>query len=302
MVYKGEWARIPVAIKELTLRSLNREAQDSFERETRVMFGLRHPHITQLLAVCVELGHYCLVMEYLPKGSLFNVLHDPEESLGWAMKYKIATHIASALVHLHRNNIIHRDLKSHNVLLDRENNAKVCDFGLAEIRAYTASTSTQRATSTATMESIQGTVAWMAPECLKRGRPSDKVDVWAFGMIVWEMLTRKLPYAEAGTQAVIIHWIASGEKERIPEDTPPGLTKLIEDCWETDPARRPSATIVFDRIKALAEAEAKAVAPCPGPKTVAIERIKDAVGGLAYRVADLSDRVGGLAGIVLPDP
>lgn len=291
VVHKGEWERIPVAIKELTLHSLSREAQESFERETKVMFGLRHPNITQLLAVCVEPGHFCLVMEYLSKGSLFTVLHDPTESLGLDIKYQIATQIAAALVLLHSREIVHRDLKSQNVLLDEAYNAKLSDFGLADIRTQTASIATKRVASTATKESIQGTVAWMAPEALKRGRPTNKVDVWAFGMIVWEMLSRKLPFADAASQAIVIHWIASGERETIPEGTPPGLEQLIKDCWEEDPARRPEATVLFKRLQALARVEAKVSAPSgPGPKTAMIM-------GMAAAVARVEDHVAGMEAI-----
>lgn len=275
VVYQGRWRGISVAIKQLRLDRLTVETQKSFEQETQVMFSLKHPNITQLLAVCVEPGHFCMVMEYLSKGSLFFVLHDEKEPLGWTMKYKIATQVAGALVALHSKGIVHRDLKSHNVLLDEGYNAKLSDFGLAKVKTETASTST--------MAGIQGTVAWMAPECFTlRPKITNKTDIHSFGILLWELLTRQSPF-EGVAQAILITHLASGAKERIPEDAPTGLKKLIEDCWETEPARRPEATVVFETLSrlSLAAASEEAAAPKePGPKTVAID-------ALCFRVAHL---------------
>ncbi len=281
VVFKGVWGHAPVAIKQLKLHRLSGSALEEFGHETTVMFGLRHPNIVQLFAVCVEPGRVCMVMEYMPKGSLFQVLHDPKEVLGWGTKYQIATKIAGALAVLHEKGIIHRDLKSPNVLLDKEYQPKITDFGLARVKTET--------TSTSTASGSQGTVSWMAPECFKRGgKITSKADIFSFGMLLWELVTRKLPYEGAAAPAIVIHWITSGEKETIPEETPAGLKKMIQDCWETEPSRRPTATVIFETLKGLSSTECSAEARRPpGPKTAAVMRMAKVLDCVADRVAGI---------------
>src|SRR5436190_4038423 len=114
IVYKGTYQFAPAAIKQLQIDDLSPEAEEEFNREAKIMAQLHHPNIVHFYGYCTF--PKCLVMEYMPKGSLFKVLHDKRESLDWTVRIRIATDIASGLAFLHSKQILHRDIKSLNVL------------------------------------------------------------------------------------------------------------------------------------------------------------------------------------------
>jgi len=198
---------------------------------------------------------YCMVMEYMVKGSLYDVLHSEQgKSLCWEQKYQIGLDIAKGLSYLHGQNILHRDLKSLNVLLDERYRAKLTDFGLSTVRVETSSASSNK-----TKQEV-GTVPWMAPELFKRGaKYTEKSDVYSYGMVLWELCTRKVPFADAGgTPALIIQWIRSGEREEIPQGTPEAIEHVIQMCWKASAELRPTAAaIVKMLLKAMGAEESK---------------------------------------------
>jgi tRNA A-37 threonylcarbamoyl transferase component Bud32 len=186
VVYKGEWQNVPVAIKELHLKNLSKETLDEFKREAEIMAKLRFPNIVNLYGVCLQPNKYSMVMELMPKGSLYNLLHNGQP-LPWKIRYSISMDIATGLAYLHSKKILHRDLKSPNVLLDQNLRAKLADFGLAEVRHETMTTSTM-ANQTA------GSLPWMAPELFQRkAQYTEAADIYSTGMIFWEITSRKKP-------------------------------------------------------------------------------------------------------------
>jgi sterile alpha motif and leucine zipper containing kinase AZK len=143
-VYKAIWHGSEVAIKQLHLKTLPTHLKEEFEHEAQVMAQCQYPNIINLYGIVTETGHHALVMEYMPKGSLRGVLNDKSQELSWETRWLIAIDIAKGLSYLHSKNILHRDLKSLNILLGNDYHAKICDFGLAKIKLESSSTSTKK--------------------------------------------------------------------------------------------------------------------------------------------------------------
>jgi len=180
----------------------------------------------------------------MPKGSLYDFLHN-KQSLSWPQIWRISVDMGLGILHLHSNNILHRNLKSLNVLLDDGLRAKVCDFGLAKIKQETTTTTTSIKKSSNPI----GTVSWMAPELFKRkAKYTKRSDVYSFGMILWELATRKIPWSDAQSASIIINWVLQGEKEEIPKKSPQSYAKLIAKCWEQNPKDRPT---IFESLEIL---------------------------------------------------
>ena len=129
-----------------------------------------------------------------------------------------------------------------NVLLDEQGHAKLGDFGLAQVKQETTNMMTQASV---------GTLAWMAPELFKRGARSTKAtDVYSLGMIFWELVSRKMPFADAANANLIPVWVQQGERETIPPNTPTWYQEIIKGCWPDDPQKRLNMEVI---VKQLAE-------------------------------------------------
>ena len=246
VVYRGKWSHIDVAVKQLKVARLSEKALTEFRTEAELHGALRHANVVQLYAVCLEAAKYCMVMELMSNGSLFNVLHNGRE-LPWSLRFSIAKDIAVGLNYLHGRGILHRDLKSLNVLLDDRMRAKLCDFGLSTLKSESSSTTTA-----AKGKSAVGTVQWMAPELFKRGtKKSELSDIYALGMTLWELASREIPFKDGdGNEAVIIKWITDGEQEKIPEDTPKPFAALIARCWAQRAEDRPLTPAIIAELGA----------------------------------------------------
>jgi serine/threonine protein kinase len=241
-VYEGIYNDKPVAIKQLSTH-LTPDTLKELKREAEIMFqvGLESDYVVPLKKICLEAPHYSLVMELMPKGSLYDLLHSGQD-LPWSIRFQIALDAAWGLKDLHAYPILHRDLKSLNILLDDRLRAKLADFGLAKVKHESSSQSSV----------AKGTVLWMAPELFDdEPKMTTASDVYSFGMVLWELVTRLLPYAKAPNQHVAARWIEKGKKEDIPGDCPPGLKPIIESCWESQPAQRPTAIQLAERLKPL---------------------------------------------------
>ncbi len=242
-VYEGLWNDQAVAIKRLKAQHLTEKAIEELRQEAQIMFqlGVESKYIVPLKKICLEAPHYSLVMELMPNGSLYHLLHNGQD-LPWAIRFQIALDAAWGLKDLHAYSILHRDLKSLNILLDDRLRARLADFGLAKVKQETSSQSTI----------AKGTVLWMAPELFKRkAEVTAAADIYSFGMVLWELVTREIPFKEAQNQLQAMGWIKDGEKEEIPGDCPPGLKTLIESCWDLTPTKRPTAGQVVERLKPL---------------------------------------------------
>ncbi|KXS19920.1 kinase-like protein [Gonapodya prolifera JEL478] len=225
-VYLGWWRTDKVAIKVLKGGD-NRE----FMNELKLMAKLRHPNVIQLMAVCLEQGHNALIMEYMQRGSLFDVLANQRVELDWPRRFRFASDIAKGMAYLIGQKILHRDLKSCNVMLREDlGAAKICDFGLSKML---------QAKST----DVVGSIRWIAPELFRLEPNTEASDVYGFGMVLYELATRRLPFAEYNDKQVE-EAVKKGERPIIPKDVPKGYADVIRVCWDQDPSKRPT----FEKI------------------------------------------------------
>jgi len=243
VVHQGTWQQhTPVAIKQLLNPRMSAEALREFQQEATVMASIHHPNVVPLYGICTEPGHYSMVMEYMPKGSLYGVLHDPAEVLQWPTRWQIAMDMCRGVDHLHRRTplILHQDLKSLNVVLRASMQAAVTDFGLAKVKTEA---------STSTMHRGMGTLQWMAPELFSlRPRYSRPSDMYSCGIILWALATRQTPYA--GVDPVTIREsVKAGRREAIPGPCPPTFAALIGRCWAQRAADRLTADQVVQELE-----------------------------------------------------
>jgi serine/threonine protein kinase len=217
-VYKARDTRLnrTVAIKVLSRNMADRpEVRQRFEREARAVSSLNHPHICTLYDIGRQDAIDFLVMEYLDGETLASRLKKGPLPLHQVFEYAIQ--IADALAQAHRRGVIHRDLKPGNIMVTRSG-AKVLDFGLAKVQPVDAVTGlTQRTESLTEEGAILGTLQYMAPEQLEGGEADARTDIFAFGAVVYEMLTAKKAFAGKSRASVIA---------AILEREPPPLTAL----------------------------------------------------------------------------
>lgn len=202
--------------------------------------GARHPNVVQFMGVIMHSSGRYIVTEFVEGGALRDVLRKKREfKLEWPLRVRIATDIARAMAYLHSRSIIHRDLKSANVLMDGSLRAKVADLGLA--RSFS-----RQGQQTAT--SVVGTLEWMAPELLKGQKYNEKADVFSYGLILFEIIIRKKPEADLFRQ----HDFSANTKaieEQVPKDCPEALSALMLACLKANPALRPSFEVILEVLE-----------------------------------------------------
>lgn len=236
-VYKARDRKLDrlVALKFLAAGLLESEqAHSRFLREARALSAVSHPHIATIFDVCDSAGEPFLVLEYLPGGTLqakLRSLAAEGRRLSASQTLNYAVQIAEGLAHAHRNGIVHRDIKTGNVLLDAEGNLKITDFGLARLQGDAALTGPGHAI---------GTAAYMSPE-QARGREVDaRADIFSFGVVLFEIATGELPFRGDHAQA-IIHQIlnsAPPSLRALNPEAPPALEHIVERALQKDPQQR----------------------------------------------------------------
>lgn len=209
------------------------------------MKRVRHPNVVLFMGAVTKRPHLSIVTEYLPRGSLYRLIHRPTsaEILDQRRRLRMALDVAKGINYLHclKPPIVHWDLKSPNLLVDKNWTVKVCDFGLSRFKANTFLSS----------KSVAGTPEWMAPEFL-RGEPSnEKSDVYSFGVILWELVTMQQPWNGLSPAQVVGAVAFQNRRLSIPQNTSPVLASLMESCWADDPAQRPSFSSIVETLKKL---------------------------------------------------
>ncbi|KAF9975957.1 hypothetical protein BGZ73_000183 [Actinomortierella ambigua] len=245
-VYHARWGTRKVAIKKFAVTHDEALQATDIQQEIALLERLRDRHIIQFYGKTFHEDKLVLVMDYADGGSLQRAIK--RRRLGWPDRMRIAQEIIQGLAYIHHENILHRDLKSANVLLTRHMEVKLCDFGLAVVKVQSASKSTG--------DSLKGTLRWMAPELFaKRPRYTSKSDIYALGMVMWEMAANDtMPFKEHVDNAMIAHLISRGEREDLPDDTPSEYRLMVERCWEHDPEKRPEASeLIMDDVESEAE-------------------------------------------------
>ncbi|KAM9974761.1 hypothetical protein ACTFIW_008227 [Dictyostelium discoideum] len=240
-VYLGTWRGSQVAVKKLPAHNLNENILKEFNREINLMKNLRHPNVIQFLGSCLIPPDICICTEYMPRGSLYSILHDQALQLQWSLLIKMMIDAAKGVIYLHNSTpvILHRDLKSHNLLVDENWKVKVADFGLSTIEQ-------QGATMTAC-----GTPCWTSPEVLRSQRYTEKADVYSFGIILWECATRQDPYFGIPPFQVIFAVGREGMRPPVPQNGPPKYIQLLIDCLNENPSHRPTMEQCLERLESI---------------------------------------------------
>ncbi|NWU11720.1 M3K13 kinase, partial [Cephalopterus ornatus] len=218
-VFLGKFRAEEVAIKKV---------RDQNETDIKHLRKLKHPNIIAFKGVCTQAPCYCIIMEYCAHGQLYEVLRagrkvTPRLLVDWS------TGIASGMNYLHLHKIIHRDLKSPNVLVTHTDAVKISDFGTSK-----------ELSDKSTKMSFAGTVAWMAPEVIRNEPVSEKVDIWSFGVVLWELLTGEIPYKDVDSSAIIWGVGSNSLHLPVPSTCPDGFKILMKQTWQSKPRNRPS--------------------------------------------------------------
>uniref|UniRef100_A0A8C4GRM7 Mitogen-activated protein kinase kinase kinase 12 n=1 Tax=Dicentrarchus labrax TaxID=13489 RepID=A0A8C4GRM7_DICLA len=198
------------------------------ETDIKHLRKLKHPNIITFKGICTQAPCYCIIMEYCAQGQLYEVLRagrqiHPSLLMDWAMG------IAGGMNYLHLHKIIHRDLKSPNMLITYDDSVKISDFGTSK-----------ELSDKSTKMSFAGTVAWMAPEVIRNEPVSEKVDIWSFGVVLWEMLTGEVPYKDVDSSAIIWGVGNNSLQLPVPDSCPDSFKLLLRQCWNCKPRNRPS--------------------------------------------------------------
>jgi serine/threonine protein kinase len=252
-VYEGTYQFTPVAIKKLKKAAdrANEEEGIALASEAKIMVQLRHANIVQFFAL-VELpddGCLCFVMELMKGGSFRDLIDEPPPEFTVAAKARILLGSFKGLHYLHKRSpqVIHRDLKACNILLDSSWDAKLTDFGVSRFCKG----------ATKALTSFAGTVAWMAPELLRAEDSYDyKVDVYAMGMVIFECLTHEFPFDGLHMGQLTIKVAIQGSRPQLwptMSESEKMLQDLMVRCWSQEPDERPSCKECIGEVQKCLE-------------------------------------------------
>ncbi|TYI88242.1 hypothetical protein E1A91_D04G194400v1 [Gossypium mustelinum] len=240
-LYKGTYCSQEVAIKVLKPERINTDLQKEFAQEVFIMRKVRHKNVVQFIGACTKPPNLYIVTEFMSGGSVYDYLHKQKGVFKLPSLLKVAIDVSKGMNYLHQNNIIHRDLKAPNLLMDENEVVKVADFGVARVKVQSG-----------VMTAETGTYRWMAPEVIEHKPYDHKADVFSFGIVLWELLTGKLPYACLTPLQAAVGVVQKGLRPTIPKNTNPKLAELLERCWQLDPTLRPDFSEIIDILRQIA--------------------------------------------------
>ncbi|KAM0829710.1 hypothetical protein ACQ4PT_066712 [Festuca glaucescens] len=242
-VYRGEWHGTEVAVKKFLQQDISSDALEEFRAEVRIMLRLRHPNVVLFMGAITRVPNLSIVTEFLPRGSLFRLIHRPNNQLDEKRRLRMALDVARGMNYLHNCSpvVVHRDLKSPNLLVDKNWVVKVCDFGLSRMKNNTFLSS----------RSTAGTAEWMAPEVLRNEPSDEKCDVFSYGVILWELCTLQQPWEGMNAMQVVGAVGFQSRRLDIPDNVDPAVAEIITRCWQTVPRARPSFAEIMTALKPL---------------------------------------------------
>jgi len=247
-VFRGLYFGTDVAVK-LLHKPTDLEIEKYIERELSVLRGIRHPNIVQFLGLCRHGTDLYLVTEFISDGDLCTLLKDSNKALTWQVRIKMAEDIARALAHMHSKRVLHRDIKSENLLVGDNYRLKLCDFGFARFYDPSVEKTKKRPLS------ICGTDEYMAPEVILGLNYGETADVYSFGVVLCEMITRKKPDGEflASTPMNSFEIDFQQVRDEAPSDTPSRLMDLAAKCIDYAPEKRPTFHQILHELKEIFE-------------------------------------------------
>ncbi|KAL6071656.1 Serine/threonine-protein kinase svkA [Balamuthia mandrillaris] len=243
VVWRAIWRDSEVAVKKLN--GMDEHELEDFRAEALVMKGLRpHANVVQLYGVCSgEDTPKCIVTEFMQMGNLLSYLREHPDSIDSSQMIQWAIDIAAGLRHLHQEGITHRDLAARNLLLTKQLNVKVSDFGLSRKREVGESEAQKTTTEV-------GPLKWMSPEAISELEYSEKSDVWSYGVCLWEIVTKgEEPFDGLNVVKAAIEICEKGTRLTIPQDAPKVLATIINQCWALSPKDRPTFAEIASMLK-----------------------------------------------------
>ncbi|KAF8033579.1 hypothetical protein BT93_C0005 [Corymbia citriodora subsp. variegata] len=256
-VYHGKWKGSDVAIKRIKAscfagRPSERERLISdFWREALILSSLHHPNVVSFYGIVRDGpdGSLATVTEFMVNGSLKQFLQKKDRTIDRRKRLIIAMDTAFGMEYLHGKNIVHFDLKCENLLVNmRDPQRPVCkigDLGLSKVKQHTLVSG-----------GVRGTLPWMAPELLsgKSNMVTEKIDVYSFGIVMWELLTGEEPYSDMHCASIIGGIVNNSLRPQIPAWCDPEWKSLMESSWALDPSERPSFSDISQKLRSMAAA------------------------------------------------
>nr|KJB29020.1 hypothetical protein B456_005G080000 [Gossypium raimondii] len=240
-LYRGIYLGQDVAVKILRSEHLNDTLEDEFAQEVAILREVQHRNVVRFIGACTKSPQLSIVTEYMPGGSLYDYLHKNHNVLKLSQLLKFAIDVCKGMEYLHQSHIIHRDLKTANLLMDTDNVVKVADFGVARFLNQGG-----------VMTAETGTYRWMAPEVINHQPYDQKADVFSFAVVLWELVTAKIPY-DTMTPLQAALGVRQGLRPELPENAHPKLLDLMQRCWEAAPDMRPSFSEITTELETLFE-------------------------------------------------
>ncbi|KAF3664633.1 putative zinc transporter 4, chloroplastic-like [Capsicum annuum] len=220
-----------VAVKKFMNQDITSDALAQFKCEIEIMLRLRHPNVVLFMGAVTRPPNLSILTEYLPRGSLYKLLHRPSIQIEEKKRLRMALDVAKGMNYLHTSNplIVHRDLKTPNLLVDKNWVVKA---------------------------------EWMAPEVLRNEPSNEKSDVFSFGVILWELATLKVPWTGMNSMQVVGAVGFQGRRLDIPASVDPIIAEIISECWNQNPQVRPSFGQIISRLKRLQHLNVKGFETC----------------------------------------
>lgn len=239
----------------VAVKTIKREAgvsrgtdYEAIAKEAEFNCRLRHPNIVLFMGITLQPDQVCIVTELMARGNVRDLLVPAASGktlkleLSIRMQWALDTAQGMAYLHSLKPPMIHRDLKTTNLLVDRGMNVKICDFGLSRFQADDK------------IMTAVGTVQFAAPEVLKHERYSEKVDLFSYGTVLWELYTRS-PVFDRQPQLMVYKAVIDGAMPSVDDACNEEYRAIMQDCWSQDPQKRPTFQQVITRMSALVDEE-----------------------------------------------
>jgi len=260
-VYKGKYHLAEVAVKTVSGRG-----GEDLEVEVKTLLHMKpHPNLCQFLGFINEEDFMAIVYQFVPCGNVIDCYR--RNDLRLVEKYDILKQAAAGIHHLHEQNIVHRDIALRNILVNYighsvPSQVYVTDFGLSttgndDVRLLNLSNSNSGRSRSNTASSTHLPIAWSAPECIQHREYSNASDVFAFGVVIWELLSEAKPYPGENLSSLSKQIVHQNKRLELDRKWNPNVQGLLKRCWETNPEDRPNMTEIYALFEDLVNLERK---------------------------------------------
>lgn len=245
------------SIKKIHSNQVTQPIFDSFKNEIEILSSIDHTSIISFQGFSIS-PSLLIFTENMAHGNLYNWLRNSPNRSNPTKLSIIALGAAYGLSYLHSKKIIHHDIKSSNILLDENDYPKICDFGISEIKDRNNIfvefdfLNTVNIGQSPANDAISGTIRWMAPEILSHQTYTEKSDVYSYGVLLWELITKTIPFQKMNDYQIVNQVVYEKLRPPIPDDTSPSLKSVLERCFDENPNNRPSFN---DIVKSFEQGE-----------------------------------------------